>query len=62
MAGNINDLLRNDADYHQRKTILKEQFHTPGPDFIDKILLRPIISPLSVAVFSYSSFLFLLKP
>lgn len=40
MGRNINDLLGNDADYllrHTSKTILKDQLHTPGPDFVDRV-------------------------
>jgi class I fructose-bisphosphate aldolase len=43
MARNINDLLGKDADYllkHKSKTILKEQLHTPSPDFVDKIFAQ----------------------
>jgi class I fructose-bisphosphate aldolase len=43
MARNINELLGNDADYllkHQSKTILKEQLHVPGPDFIDRVFAQ----------------------
>jgi len=43
MARNINDLLGKDADYllkHQSKTILKEQLHLPGPDFVDRIFAQ----------------------
>ena len=43
MARNINDLLGKDADYllkHQSKTILKEQLHTPSPDFVDKVFAQ----------------------
>ena len=40
MARNIADLLGKDADHllkHKSKTILKDQLHTPNPDFVDKI-------------------------
>src|SRR6187401_2686021 len=43
MAKNINDLLGKDADYllkHQSKTILKEQLHTPSPDFVSKVFAQ----------------------
>ena len=43
MAKNINDLLGKDADYllkHQSKTILKDQLHTPSPDFVDKVFAQ----------------------
>ncbi len=43
MARNIADLLGKDADYllkHQSKTILKEQLHTPSPDFVDKVFAQ----------------------
>ena len=43
MARNITDLLGKDADYllkHKSKTISKEQLHTPGPDFVDKIFVQ----------------------
>jgi class I fructose-bisphosphate aldolase len=40
MAVDIHDLLGKNADYllkHQSNTILKEQLHAPGPDFIDRV-------------------------
>jgi fructose-bisphosphate aldolase, class I len=43
MGRNISDLLGNDADTllnHQSKTILKEQLHRPGPDFVDRIFAQ----------------------
>jgi class I fructose-bisphosphate aldolase len=43
MARNINDLLGKDADYllkHQSKTILREQLHIPGPDFVDRVFAQ----------------------
>jgi fructose-bisphosphate aldolase, class I len=43
MARNINDLLGKDAEYllkHQSKTISKEQLHTPGPDFVDRVFAQ----------------------
>ena len=43
MGRNINDLLGKDADYllrHKSKTILKEQLHTPGPDFVDRVFAQ----------------------
>lgn len=43
MARNITDLLGKDADYllkHQSKTISKDQLHTPGPDFVDRIFAQ----------------------
>ena len=43
MARNITDLLGKDADYllkHQSKTILKDQLHTPSPDFVDKVFTQ----------------------
>lgn len=43
MAKNISELLGKDAEYllkHQSKTISKEQLHTPGPDFVDKIFAQ----------------------
>jgi class I fructose-bisphosphate aldolase len=43
MAKNISELLGKDADYllkHESKTIRKEQLHTPGPDFVDRIFAQ----------------------
>ncbi|MDH4298784.1 MAG: class I fructose-bisphosphate aldolase, partial [Cyclobacteriaceae bacterium] len=40
MSINIADLLGKDAEYllkHKSKTISKDQLHSPGPDFIDKV-------------------------
>lgn len=43
MGRNINDLLGKDAEYllkHQSKTILKDQLHIPGPDFVDRVFAQ----------------------
>lgn len=43
MGRNIKDLLGKDADYllqHQSKTILKDQLHTPTPDFVDRVFAQ----------------------
>ena len=43
MVRNVNDLLGKDAEYllkHQSKTILKEQLHLPGPDFVDRVFAQ----------------------
>src|SRR6267142_2764649 len=40
MAKKIAELLGDKADHllnHQSKTILKDQLHLPGPDFLDRI-------------------------
>jgi len=42
MARNIAELLGKDAEFllkHQSKTISKDQLHTPGPDFVDRIFI-----------------------
>jgi class I fructose-bisphosphate aldolase len=42
MGRNITDLLGKDAEFllkHQSKTISKDQLHTPGPDFVDRIFI-----------------------
>src|SRR5688500_6328313 len=43
MARNIAELLGKDAELllkHQSKTISKNQLHTPGPDFVDRIFAQ----------------------
>ena len=43
MGKNINDLLGKDAEFllrHQSKTILKDQLHIPGPDFVDRVFAQ----------------------
>lgn len=43
MGRKLADLLGKDADYlltHRSKTIPKEQLHSPGPDFVDRIFAQ----------------------
>ena len=43
MGRKLADLLGKDADYlltHQSQTILKDQLHTPGPDFVDRVFAQ----------------------
>jgi fructose-bisphosphate aldolase, class I len=43
MGRNIDDFLGKDAEYllrHQSKTILKDQLHIPGPDFVDRVFAQ----------------------
>ena len=44
---NVAELLGANAEYllrHICKTIPKEALHLPGPDFVDRILLRPTVT------------------